>query len=284
MHSIDTVIAKLNLSENRKEQIKLFIETVSVYKLLPYISFISNNPEIANKINQKTNGKDNWDAVVFLYRYNIKLSKAIYPYIYVLETALKTKINNVLCQHFGNDWYRNPEISNRVNTSSIDFLKKKREDYLKQRRNHNGIDFIENHTTFGVLVSFIESGNLWNSKDIQIRKLFSAKETINTMLLSHNEISKKIRSINDLRNAISHYNRILGCKVDRKGYSDFRIGDVYQNILYILTLLGFENINWTIGDLDCCSRGSFEALYKEYEFIHGYDIRVDKPQKEKVSL
>ena len=86
------IINKLNLPRNRESKISLFLSMVSYYRLLPYIEFLKNNPDIPAQL---PDCKDCWDAVVYLYRYNIKLSNAIYPYIYLLEITLKTRINNL---------------------------------------------------------------------------------------------------------------------------------------------------------------------------------------------
>jgi hypothetical protein len=270
----DKIINKLNLPEKRKPQISLFLSMVSYYRLLPYIEFIKNNPEITAKL---PDCKDCWDAIVYLYRYNIKLSSAIYPYIYLLETILKTRVNNLFCSTFGIDWYKNKTVLSNFNNRSINYLKNQIQDYLDNVKTPDIMDFVENHTTFGYWVAIVESGNYWNSKNIKIRKLFSANETINTATLSIKEINKKLRSINDLRNCISHHNRIIGCIIDRKGYSNFKLWDIYRNIIEIFHLLGCNDENWMIGDINCCQKGSLEGLYKELEFVHQYEI---KPQKD----
>jgi hypothetical protein len=33
-----------------------------------------------------------------------------------------------------------------------------------------------------------------------------------------------------------------------------------------------------IGDINCCTKGSFEGLYKELEFIHKYEIKQPKQE------
>ena len=266
---VEKIINKLNLSISRESQISVFLSTVSYYKLLPYIDFIKNNP---NLITQLPDCKDSWDAVVYLYRYNIKLSNAIYPYIYLLETTLKTKVNNLFCDTFGTEWYKDKTVLQNFNRRSISHLENKAEEYLNNAKTPNIMDFVENHTTFGYWVAIIESGNYWNSNNIKIRKLFSANETINTVTLSVKEVNKKLRSINDLRNCISHHNQIIGCKIDRKGFSNLKLWDIYKNIIEIFHLLGCVDVNWMLGDINCCNKGSFEPIYKEHEFIHNYEI------------
>lgn len=275
---IEKVTIKLNLSESRNENVRVFLETVSYYKLIPYVNFIKDNPKIAEKINSKTNGKDAWDAVTFLYRYNIKLSKSLYHYIYLLETTIKTKVNNLLCINFGNDWYANTQFIHRANKNSINYLQKKAADYINESNNPNIMDFVENHTTFGYWVAIIESGNLWNSNNIKIRRLFSANEKINTATLSHKNIANTLKNINDLRNCISHHNQIIGCKIGKKGGIEKNIIEIYEEMLGIFELLGCEDLKWMIGDINCCPNGTFELLYKEFEFIHSCDIRAEKAQ------
>ena len=277
---IDKVLNKLNLPETRKEKVNTFLKTVSYYRLLPYIDFIKNN-DIAQKINEINNDKDKWDAVVWLYRYNIKLSNALYPYICLLETTLKTQINNLFCESFDFNWYSNQHVLNRANKPSIPYIKDKMQDYQSKTKHPDIMDFVENNTTFGYWVAIVESGNFWNSNDIKLRNLFSANGKQNTALLSLKKISQMLRSINDLRNCISHHSQIIGCVIGKKGFSKLKLWEIYQNILYLLNLLGCEDIDWMIGDLHCnmtehCSGNSFESLYKKYEFIHQYNIKTDK--------
>src|SRR5574344_1114534 len=113
---------KLNLNDERGKNIKLFYNTVSYYKMRPYIDFIQNNPEIETKLKEKIGLKDSWDSVTFLYRYNIKLSTAIYAYIYILEIAIKTKINNLLINSCSKNWYADFAFINRANKKTIPFL------------------------------------------------------------------------------------------------------------------------------------------------------------------
>ena len=278
---VQKILNKLNLPEERREKINLFLQTVSYYKLLPYIDFIKDNQNIASEINGLINGKDSWDVVVCLYRYNIKLSIAIYPYIYLLETTIKTQVNNSLSESFGFDWYKNPSVLHRANKNSINYLEENANSYLKEVSMPNLMDFVENNTTLGYWIAIIGSGNFWNSNDIKLRSLFSSNKTVNTATLQLKEINKKLRSVNDLRNSIAHYNQIIGCKIDRKGYSDYKLWNVYQNILELLCLLGCKDIDWMIGDLHCkpeeyCKGNSFEILYKDFECVHQYKI---KPQK-----
>ncbi len=280
---IEKITNKLNLSKDREEKVAIFLRTVSYYRLLPYIDFIKNNPDIAQTINEINNDKDNWDAVVWLYRYNIKLSNALYIYIYLLETTLKTQVNNLFCEAFGFDWYNDVHVLGRAKKNSIDFLKNKADDYKNNplTKHPNTMDFVENNTPFGYWATIVGSGNFWNSNDIKLRNLFSANGKQNTALLPLKEISEKLGSINDLRNCLSHHSQVIGCRIGRKGYSKLKLWEVYQNILDLLDYLGCEDINWMIGDLHCngserCFGNSFENLYKQYEFIHEYTIKADK--------
>lgn len=278
-NNIQKIIEKLKLNPDRETNVSLFLSTVSYYKLLPYIDFVMNNNDITSKINKLIEAKDHWDTVVFLYRYNIKLSTAVYPYIYLLETTLKTKVNNVFCDTFGFNWYKNPEVLHRANKSSVNYLEKIMLDYVNEAPTPNIMDFVENNTTFGYWVAILESGNYWNSNDIKLNRLFSANGEKNPVLISLKEVIKKLRSVKDLRNYISHYNQIIGCSIKGKGYSQFKLWDIYQNILDLFYLLGCDDVDWMIGDLQCqptkhCSGNSFETLHKHLDFLHSYEIKA----------
>lgn len=102
----ESIIKELNLAKSREDQVIRFLETVSFYRLKSYIYFIKNNSDILNYLKaKKPEIKDNWDAVIELYRYNIKLSISIYPYIFLLENSLKAKINRYLTKKYGKNWY-----------------------------------------------------------------------------------------------------------------------------------------------------------------------------------
>lgn len=275
------IIQKLKLCPEREDRISFFISTVSYYKLLPYIDFVMRNQEVTTKINKQIEAKDNWDTVVFLYRYNIKLSSAIYPYIYLLETTLKTQINNVFCYTFGYEWYKTSSVLHRANKSSVNYLEKVMSDYLNEAQKPNVMDFVENNTTFGYWVAILESGNYWNSNDIKLNKMFSANGKKNPALISLKDVIKKLRSVKDLRNYISHHNQIIGCNIKGKAYSQLKLWDIYQNILNLFNLLGCDDVEWMIGDLQCqpsehCAGNSFEILYKQFEYINQCEIKADK--------
>jgi hypothetical protein len=38
-------------------------------------------------------------------------------------------------------------------------------------------------------------------------------------------------------------------------------------MLEIFELLSCEDLNWMVEDINCCPNGTFELLYKEFEFI-----------------
>jgi len=109
---VNTIIKQLKLEENLSSEINLFLLNVSFYRIAPYVDFISKNKETFEYIKEKTNGiiSNEWEAVVYLYRYNIKLSISIYPYIFLLETILKTRINNKLTEKYTDYWFRDEAL------------------------------------------------------------------------------------------------------------------------------------------------------------------------------
>ncbi|MDR1327932.1 MAG: hypothetical protein LBJ74_05955 [Heliobacteriaceae bacterium] len=106
---IDYLLEKLNLDESRRPSIEAFSEA---HRLKPYVKILENSPDIINKLKRISPEiiKDSWDCIVELYRYNIKLSKAVYPYLAILENILKIKITNYLKNKYGKDYYYNKDI------------------------------------------------------------------------------------------------------------------------------------------------------------------------------
>ena len=173
----------------------------------------------------------------------------------------------MLIKKCGNNWYADLALINRANEKCIFYLQKTVMDYLKVIKKNSTIDFVENHTTFGYWVAIIESGNFWNDEDIKIKTLFSKKDTINPMLLKHKDICKKLKGINDLRNYISHQNRIIGRKIKRKQTEGYSLIEIYNNT------------EWIMGDLycngfECCPGNTFKTLYNEYDFICQSEIKI----------
>jgi len=142
--SVKNIITNLELSPMKEKQIKCFLEIVSEYKLNRYIKFVKENPDLVEKLKVKMSGEnDNWDIVIFLYRHNIKLSTSIYPYIYVFETALKTKINHYMSERQGENWisHNKRHLSSYKNTVKL----------LKPWKYKSDQEFIEKeqHWVFG---------------------------------------------------------------------------------------------------------------------------------------
>jgi len=122
MGFVEEIINTLELNSNRREKIEGFLSTVSFYKIAPYVNYVVENNDKYKKFKkiinidqspcfwQKTAIKDKWDLVTYLYRYNIKLSIALYPYIYLIETTLKTKINNLMCREYSENWFKDESL------------------------------------------------------------------------------------------------------------------------------------------------------------------------------
>jgi len=326
---IKYILKELNLDETRKSQIGLFSEA---YRLKPYIQTIKNNPEIFEKLREvcPEKIKDNWDCVVELYRYNLKLSKSIYPYLAILENILKIKISEYLKQKYHENWYCDESLF--FNALGFDDFDKKifekyfnhkinkfvREDLIKEYKEEKLQDktdkikskiqkikqvisilsdardyrltnknpglqgFIETKPTLNYWITLLEIKKLYeiqennkiedenNEFKISIKDIFPNVDTENIRNLR--TIAQKLDDIRLLRNDISHYNQIICRKIAGK----LKLWDIYKNITEIFYFLGCVDVNWMIGDISCCNNGSFESLYKDFEFIHQYEINLTK--------
>lgn len=309
---IDFLMNELNLDSARRFQIENFYE---VNRLMPYVNLIKTFPQIykillkiyPNKI------KDNWDCVVELYRYNIKLSKSIYPYIYILENILKIRIADYLVEKYNDEWYKNEELFFKLldmntydkeiferyfNHKINKFVREELFDIYKNNGNNLSKSKIKskistlkkansiisdareycfkNHSPS--LKSFIETKptlNYWITI-LEIRKLFINETTnnfdikgifpniINEGEESLVQIIQKLDDIRLLRNAISHFSQVAFIELHKNKY----IWNIYEDIISLLHLLGCKDINWLIGDINCCFNSSFEYLYNELTEIH----------------
>jgi len=221
----------LLISENQVSEVKSFLMQVHYSKILPYVLKAKNNPEI----------KDKWGYVITSYYNNIQLSNFIYPYIYLIETVLKTRISNLICHSFGNNWYKDLELLSNVSKESKEYIKSFVESYLSKTKSEKQDinDFIENGTTLGFWVSIIDSGYFWDSKEIQLRDIFAEGEIAKTML-SKKQIANKIKGINDLRNKIAHFNNIYDCLISQRKGNLYKFEDIFNHILYLSSLMNFD--------------------------------------------
>lgn len=110
------IIKQLELLENDHDRVLCALNDVSYYKLLPYITFIKDNDDVYNKIKNSNLGINNkWDAVVYIFQYNISLSTILYPFLVKLETILKTRINNLLIEKYSDYWFKDEILLLKAN-------------------------------------------------------------------------------------------------------------------------------------------------------------------------
>ncbi len=311
---IKEFLQKLQLNETRTSSIKAFAEKD---RLRPYLKIIEENPNIINDLKKvyPSRIKDNWDCVVELYRYNIKLSKAIYPYLAILENVIKIELSNYLKQKYEEDFWFNHKLFYQVlefndfdisiidkyfnhkfnkivrdeimsayiennNTISKKAIRNKIEkikkaisvlsdasEYRFKNTNPSFIGFVETKPTLNYWITLLEITSLYriseeNSDKLDLKPIFPNidKEDVRTL----KTIAQKLDDIRLLRNAISHYNRIIYTNISQ----DLDLWDIYTNIIELFRLLGKDDVNYIIGDIACCTNGNFETLYKKFDFLH----------------
>lgn len=318
---------KLNIKESRKEKVENFSEA---HRLKPYIKILEKNPDFYEELKSvyPDKIKDNWDCVVELYRYNIKLSKSIYPYVAILENVLKIRLSNYLKEKFGENFYYNNELI--FETLDFDDFDKKlfdeyfnhkinkfvRERLMKKYKEHNPSlsnekikskinkikiavsiltdaqeyrfrnpyssfsDFVESKPTLNYWITLLELEKLYSKNDesnnFELKQIFPNIK--NESIKSMKTIVNKLNDVRALRNHISHYNQIIYKNISK----NLELWSIYKNIIELFNLLDCQNVNYMIGDINCCPKGSFEGLYKDLIFIHQrfinnyYDINGDQ--------
>lgn len=310
---IQYLLKQLNLKQERISNIEAFSEKS---RLEPYVKIINENPNIIKELQNiyPNRIKDNWDCVVELYRYNIKLSKAIYPYLSILENIIKVKLSDYLKSRYGEEFYHNEELFLKMldlDEFDITILRQyfnhkinkfTREEIISLYRKHNAAiagkavknklsqikraisilsdaaeyrfkntecsysDFVEVKPALNYWITLLEIKGLYlkeNTEDkFNLKQVFPNVQ--NEDLRTLKTIAQKLDDIRLLRNAISHYNRIICTKISK----DFDLWDIYTNIIELFHLLGCNDVNYVIGDINCCKNGSFEMLYNKLEFLH----------------
>ena len=272
---IKEIKQKINIHDNNTNKVIKFLDTVSYYKITTYLDIVSNNPDIMKQLKLKESFiEDSWDVLEFLFKYNIRLSMSIYPYIHLFELILKNKVHNLLIKTFGETWYKNEEFFKKINSKTAEYLTECINDVLKT---DNPLKSIENKTTLGFWTSIITSPDLWNSKQVDLKKIFD-KSSISASLLKQNEINRKLTNIRLLRNNIAHYDCIIVNPVYKSVKNTYYLWNVYQDILYLFDLMGVQELKSLIGDIHCqpnkhCQGNSFETLYNELDFVHDFVIK-----------
>ncbi len=326
----EILIKILDLPETKSSKIATVLNTVTLYRLNPYISIVRDNDDLFNNLKASNNGiKDKWDAIIELYRYNMRLSISLYPHISILENVLKAKIDSCLTKKYGDNWcfeydlifkkleftdldkklyYKfhnqsiNKDIRNRIYKiyerknptltkskikSKIQKIKyccsiiTEAKEYQKSRgKTAKQVDFVETRPTFNYWLDILSIEKLFlnDEGEIDIRDIFESLSLLkydpSEGALKH--ISKKLDDIRNLRNYISHHRQIIG----NKAIENRSLLQIYNNIIEILNVLGCEDVEWMIGDLQCqpndagCIGNTFDVLYKKYEFIHDIEIKA----------
>lgn len=268
---VNEVIQTFNLSNDRYEKINSFLESISYFKVTTYINIISQDLDITKLLSIKeADIIDQWDTLEFLFKYNIRLSMGIYPYIYFFELILKNKIHNILIKKFGEHWYKNKEFFNGFNPKTAEYLSSCINEAITD--DTNPLKSIENKTMLGFWTSIITSADLWNSKRVDLKRIFD-KSDISAALLKQKEINRKLTGIRLLRNNISHYDCIIVYPLYKSPKNIYYLWDVYQDILYLFDLMGVKDLDSLVDGIHCqpnenCKGNSFETLYKEWDFIH----------------
>lgn len=113
--STRAIIEQLSISSEFEKDINEFLNIVSFYKIAPYVNFLKENSDTYDYIKKQTGVKNKWEAIIYLFRYNVKLSLSLYPYIFLLETVLKTRINSKLTEQYTDYWFRDELLLLKIN-------------------------------------------------------------------------------------------------------------------------------------------------------------------------
>lgn len=310
---IQYLLKNLHLKDSRIANIEAFAEKA---RLEPYVKILDKTPDIIEHLKKiyPNRIKDNWDCIVELYRYNIKLSKAIYPYLAILENIIKGKLSEYLKLKHGEDfWFDNKlffnllgfddfdigivnkyfnhkinkvvreeiislyqnydsQISKKAIRNKLEKIKKAisilsdSSEYRFKNTNCSFVGFVESKPTLNYWITLLEITGLYQNKDnldeLELKAIFPNIKIENVRTLK--TIAQKLDDIRLLRNAISHYNRIICTNITK----DKDLWDIYTNINELFILLGCNDVNYVIGDIACCNNGNFETLYHKFDFLH----------------
>ncbi len=184
MMNSQTIIEQLSLPPELEADINNFLSIVSFYKIAPYVNFLKENPDMYEYLERKIGVKNKWEAAIYLFRYNVKLSIALYPHIFLLETILKTRINTRLTERYTDYWFRDEFLLLTIN--KID--------------NVNDLSLYNKYK------------NCEFTKDIS-KNLEEDLQLINDQL---KELGKDYSSNTKLRNKITHIKRCCGLYLESK--------------------------------------------------------------------
>lgn len=237
--------------------------------IYPYIYILENilKIRISNYLKEKYN--DEWyknEELFFELLDMDSFDKDIF------EKFFNHKINSFVRNELS-DIYKsnNKDLSKTKIKSKISTIKKANSvisdvrEYCFKNHSPSLIDFIEKKPTLNYWITILEIRKLFinsQTNNFDIKGIFHNinKENEETLV----QIIQKLDNIRLLRNAISHFSQVAFIEIYKNKY----IWNIYEEIINLLHLLGCEDINWVIGDIDCCANSAFEHLYNELIEIH----------------
>lgn len=134
-----------------------------------------------------------------LYKQNIRSSEKLYTILHILEVCLRNRIDEILSQEFGSEWYYG---------HLIEFLATQKLLIKEVTAKNKGGRLIA-HLPFGFWTAFFSRAydGLWRHK---LRFIFDKKGP-----LTRSEIARILKDLRILRNRVAHHESILKLDLEK---------------------------------------------------------------------
>lgn len=193
----------------------------------------------------KNHCKNNNNKAILLYKANIRLSKAFYPLLSMLEISLRNAINEEIINHFSDhDWLINEKVGFMARLNDRGFMLKSVNDAENKIRNNGKPitnDRIVAELSFGVWTSFYLSRTfgILHRKPINAFANLPAGATRNT-------VSQGLDEVRKFRNRVYHNETIC---FNNSIFDLTNVETIYDKIKNILGWFDPIYIKW-ITDID----------------------------------
>ena len=226
-----------------EKELEIYSSTISVERLLSF----------------KQNENDTIKILITRYKDNIRISQALYPELSALEITLRNAIDTMLKTCFSNTWLDDEILHQNILLDNEHQMLLNVYNDVKQK--------YPNNFTIGKVIANLSFGfwtNLCSKK--YNAKIWTKKGAFKGVFINYPEgmqqqihiLSKKLRTIRNLRNRVFHYEKIF-----KKPLNTLKM---YNEIMDVLNCLPIDNS---------------DIILSTSTFLNVYNQIISQPEQQK---
>lgn len=149
------------------------------------------------------------------YRWNVRLAEAMMPILGYVEIGLRNHLNDVICQHFGDNWLLSPPRELRLRQNDVDKIRAIHNELRHEKRSEPRNDDLVARMNFGFWCSLMQKQYdpvLWHRQGA----LTAVFPHLARMERSRQQISPRLQLVRFARNCIAHHEPIWDLQPDIK--------------------------------------------------------------------